>query len=220
MNIIIPLITVVISLAMTYVTAYFRSVYLIKEESGFADILKKQKIFLIVVCILYILVSVAGIILCKYEKYEILKMPQFLLLWECIGICAFIDFNIKKIPNRVLLIGMAGRIAGMIAEVIYNGFSVSDVLLFSCMGAVAGGGMILLCMLFAKDGVGAGDLKIYTLVGFYLGLAGVINVMFYSLFSAALVGIVLLVSKKAKRKTQIPMAPFIFLGLNLYLLFY
>lgn len=210
----------VISVCMAYAAAFFRSRYVSDGKTPLKEIPKKEKKFMIVAGILFLAVAAAGIWLWKAGKYEDVLMPQFLLLWQCIAAAAYIDFKVKKIPNRLLLIGFAGRLAGILLEWLVGGGNVYNTLLFSGVGMLAGGGIILICMFVAKGGIGAGDVKLYALIGAYLGLAGLINVMFYSLFSAALVGIVLLVSKLAKRKSTLPMAPFVFLGLNMYLAFY
>ena len=75
---------------------------------------------------------------------------------------------------------------------------------------------MLICMLFSKGGVGAGDVKLIAIIGFYYGLVGVLSILMVTLVFAAVVSACMLLSKKAKMKSTLPMAPFIFLGLSIH----
>lgn len=187
------------------------------EKRKLTDLLKSEKKALAIFGAVYIAAAAANVLLVMNGKFTPLKSIQYLLLWEAVCAISFIDFKVKKIPNRLLIIAFAVRLIGIPAELLLTELTIYETVYFSLIGAAAGGLIIQICMFFSKGGVGAGDVKLYALVGAYFGFAGLINVMFYSLFIAAIVGIVLLVTKKAQKKTQLAMAPFVFLGINIYL---
>ena len=68
-------------------------------------------------------------------------------------------------------------------------------------------------MLFlTRGGVGAGDVKLFAVLGFYFGSGPIFTVVFLTIVYAAVYNIVKLVMKKTDLKQEIPFAPFIFLG--------
>ena len=75
---------------------------------------------------------------------------------------------------------------------------------------------MLICMLLSRGGVGAGDVKLIAAIGLYYGLAGVLSILMVTLIFAAIFSIVMLATKKAKMKSTLPMAPFIFIGLSIH----
>ncbi len=213
--------TIVVSSILAYLATCFKNCYESKSKFHLNGILKKElKLFLILI----ISYNIAGILFLNFksDKTELLKIFQYLFLWESTLLIAYIDLRKKKIPNIIILVAIGARILGMIFENIILKKSLIDMMIFSCGGLVAGGGFILFCMLlcrvFSKGKIGAGDMKLYAVVGFYVGIIGVVNIMFYSVFISAIVGLALIVIKKVESKTQIPMAPFVFLGLSIYLI--
>ncbi len=95
-----------------------------------------------------------------------------------------------------------------------------EIVVFSLVGMALGGGFILVCMLFSKGGIGGGDMKLYAVIGFCFGLIGVIQVMIYSMLLSAVFCIGLLIFRKAKMRSTVPMAPFILAGLTVFYLLY
>jgi len=60
-----------------------------------------------------------------------------------------------------------------------------------------------------KMGLGGGDIKLWGVLGLYLGLQGVIENIFFSCFAGSIVGIGLIVLKKYDHDGGIPFGPFI-----------
>ena len=67
--------------------------------------------------------------------------------------------------------------------------------------------------LICKKGMGYGDIKLFGVIGYYVGPQTVLGVLFFSLLFAAVYSILLLLMKKIKAKDEIPFVPFIFAGL-------
>lgn len=58
-------------------------------------------------------------------------------------------------------------------------------------------------------GLGGGDIKLYGVLGIYLGPTAVMQNIFMSCFLGAIVGLVLIIAKIIKRENPIPFGPFI-----------
>ena len=82
----------------------------------------------------------------------------------------------------------------------------------SLLGAVIAFALVFLIMLLSKGGMGAGDLKYYTLVGFIFGPLPFLLLFFLSTAYGALGGLVIMKIKKTGRKTAIAFGPFIGMG--------
>ena len=184
-----------------------------------SDALKKNVMLFTILLILYPAVAAFCMFMKRSEPTGLGTIAQYVVLWECVCIIALIDIKVKKIPTFLIYIAVAVRALGIILELFVQKWTVSETILFSLVGALVGGGIIAVCKLFSKNGVGMGDIRLFALIGMFLGLYGLVNIMFYSMFMAAITGIVLLISKKAARKTQLVMAPFVFIGLNIYIIF-
>jgi prepilin signal peptidase PulO-like enzyme (type II secretory pathway) len=83
----------------------------------------------------------------------------------------------------------------------------------------------LLCMVLlviankiSKGGIGAGDIKLLSAVGFVLGLYPVLSAMLFSLLGFILLSALLLLAKKCSLKDQLPFGPFIYVGFLVYCL--
>jgi leader peptidase (prepilin peptidase)/N-methyltransferase len=60
-------------------------------------------------------------------------------------------------------------------------------------------------------GLGGGDIKLFAALGLYLGIQGIMTNIFLSCFAGALIGGILLATKKISRETPVPFGPFIIL---------
>ena len=70
----------------------------------------------------------------------------------------------------------------------------------------------ILCRLLSPGSVGAGDVKLLGVMGLYLGVNHVWSPVFVTLIVLFCTGVYLLVFKKADRKSEIPLAPFLLIG--------
>jgi leader peptidase (prepilin peptidase)/N-methyltransferase len=82
------------------------------------------------------------------------------------------------------------------------------------IGGILGLGFPLLVswlfyLLRGQVGLGGGDIKLYGVLGIYLGPIGVMQNIFLSCFLGSLIGIGLIASKVIKRDHPIPFGPFI-----------
>ena len=100
-------------------------------------------------------------------------------------IIAFIwDIWFKKLPNWLTASGMVlGLIYHLIVEHV-------DGLLFSFIGFLVGGGLMLLLYFF--HAVGAGDVKLFAAIGAFVGVPIILYGMMYSIIYAGIIGLFIL----------------------------
>ena len=135
-------------------------------------------------------------------------------------ICMFADIKGCIIPNEVNFVGF---IAGVILTFVKMSIDINAGL-DSIIGAVIGfliflaiAGLSLL--LYKREGMGGGDIKLMGVLGLYLGVLNNIQVFILSFFLAAIISITLLATKKKNGEDYIPFGPFIVLAAYLTMLF-
>ena len=134
----------------------------------------------------------------------------YIILSSALIIIAFIDLNQQIVPD---VISLPGIVIGFILSFFVPYISFVD----SILGIAVGGGIILVIglggsVIFKKEAMGVGDIKLAAMVGAFLGWKYIIVSLFLGFFLGALAGIILIVTKIKKREDTIPFGPFIVLG--------
>ncbi len=104
-----------------------------------------------------------------------------------------------------------GNRCGSIA-VILDFDSVAMIALDATLAAVIIGAFFTILLLIFKNSIGMGDIKLFCLMGLYLGLSGLLNAVFFSLLVSFFVSIAVLITKKKARNDTLAFGPMIFLG--------
>ncbi|WP_340026112.1 prepilin peptidase [Paenibacillus sp. FSL K6-1096] len=113
------------------------------------------------------------------------------------------DLKFMLIPDKVLLFFLPLFFISVL--VFPEGSLVSHLL-----GAVSGGGILLLLALFG--GMGLGDVKLMTILGFVLGFPNVILAFLVACLLGTIVGGALLITGRIRRKQHIPFGPWLAIG--------
>ncbi|PEC86485.1 prepilin peptidase [Bacillus cereus] len=134
-----------------------------------------------------------------------------LSLFSLLLIISVTDYIYMIIPNRIL----AWFACLLILECAF-------VPLVTLTDSIVGSGVIfilLYCMQkIYPEGLGGGDIKLLSLLGFIVGLKGIFLILFLaSCFSLCFFGAAIIL-KRMKMRTQIPFGPFISLGAICYML--
>jgi len=134
----------------------------------------------------------------------------YIILSSALIIIAFIDLNEQIIPD---VISLPGIVIGFILSFFVPYISFIN----SASGVVVGGGIILVIglagsVIFKKEAMGGGDVKLAAMIGAFLGWRYIIVSLFLGFFLGALTGIILIMAKIKKREDAIPFGPFIALG--------
>lgn len=214
------IIFIVVSILLAGVSMFYRQNYVTEKKVSFRDSIQKNLMLTIAMCVVYILFAVLSLIYYVPKGFSMLDMVQNLLIWDAMFLISTIDFQVKKIPNKLLLVLLGIRVIGLVCTALMYPEDFLPILIHCLIGMALGGLIILIVLLISKGQVGAGDLKLYAIIGFFFGLTGLIQIMMYSLFLSALVAIVLLLSQKAKMKSTMAMAPFVLFGLTIFYVLY
>ena len=129
------------------------------------------------------------------------------MLWPI----AFIDYRTKMIPNYILKVMLVARVAFFIPEFIVLG-DIPHRLLSIAIAIAAVFVSCVLCCLLIKGAIGMGDVKLFCIMAFFLGLEGIWSAIFGSLIASFFISVFSLVTKRVKRKDNIPFAPAILIG--------
>ena len=172
----------------------------------------------------YLLVEVISILLFLiiYFLYGI-SITTLLLLILTLNflIIFFIDFKYYIIPN-VLTFSM--MFLGFVKSFIPSLNPIFPNYLNSLIGGIFGYGIIWSIIFFykqirKKEGMGLGDAKLLSAIGFWFGWFSIPFVIFLSSIIALLSVAPSLLNKSKKFSSQIPFGPYIILGTLIYLLF-
>jgi len=141
------------------------------------------------------------------------QLPAWLWLAAVGLLLAVVDLRTLLLPNRVLLPGVAGGLAllAVAAAVDDRWPDLGRALL---AGAAAFAALLLLALI-APSGMGMGDVKLAGLLGLYLGWLGwpvLILGLFLGFLAQALLGLALLVARRAGRRTELPFGPALIAG--------
>ncbi len=140
--------------------------------------------------------------------FSLKRLALLSVLWPI----AWIDFKTYRVPNAFVLLGLIYRAAILILELFLEYEGVWNRLLFEGIAAVALLFAAFLCTLLIKNSVGAGDMKLFVVMGLLLGMNGIWGAIFASLIVSFIVAVVLLISKKKTRKDAIPFGPALVIG--------
>ena len=148
----------------------------------------------------------------------------YLIFLSSLLVITFIDIEHQIIPNRITLPGIPlALIFG--ATILPDPFSRADSLGFiaSITGVLLGGGLfyiigLLGSVVFKKDAMGGGDVKMMAMVGGFLGWKGVILTTFLGSLLGSIIGISLIMVKGKKWGSKIPFGPYLASGAVLSLI--
>ena len=122
----------------------------------------------------------------------------YLLLVSLLVIITFIDLDHYIIPDELIIFGLIGA---LIFNILGQGISIKDSLLG---GLICGGGMLVLIhlieLLIKKEAMGGGDIKLFGMVGLFLGLKLGLLTILLSVYIGATYGILTIIYSKIKKK--------------------
>lgn len=125
---------------------------------------------------------------------------------------AVIDFRQKIIPNGMILWLFLLRAVLLFLECITMQNRITELLLSSVAGLALAAAMFFVARLVAKEGIGMGDVKLAGVLGFYLGMSVFISDMILTMGFLVITGLILLLLKKVRLRSELSFAPFVFAG--------
>lgn len=145
------------------------------------------------------------------DTFGYVNLSFWLIITVLMIILAVYDLRWMLLPDRVTVPGIVIAL-GMALVIAIVGGNWSD-FWSKLLAALIGGGIFLILSLVA-DGklMGGGDFKLVVIMGLVLGGPGLLLALLIAFNSAAIVGIVMIVTKLRRRNEPIPFGPFLVLG--------
>ena len=174
---------------------------------------KKIPVAIMIFCIIATLVSVGLSVFITgfYSNTFLFTLKRVIilaLLWPII----YTDFKAYRIPNLFILAGLIARAVVLIAEFIWARDTLLSTVIVEVIASVALFFVAVFCTLIVKNGIGGGDMKLFIVMGLFLGVQGIWSAIFLSLLVSFIVAVALLITKKKTRKDAIPFGPAIAVG--------
>lgn len=161
-------------------------------------------------CILTILASVlvsAGV---YFIKKDVVFTVQTFLLVPLLVYVSAVDIKLHLAPNWITYVIFAIGIPNIIFDIINSNYS--DLLWNRVLGIFAGFILLFIAAIASKGGIGAADIKITTALGLILGFSGIFTCLIVGILFAVIFGVVLIIKKKADKKTKLALLPYISAG--------
>ena len=151
--------------------------------------------------------------------YDTLSI-YYLLLVSLLVIITFIDLDHYIIPDGLVIFGSVGAV---IFNILGLGVGIKDSLLG---GLICGGGMLVLIylieLILRKEVMGGGDIKLFGMVGLFLGVKLGLLTILLSVYVGAIYGVGSIIYSRIKKKefnSMIPYGPFISVGALISILY-
>lgn len=170
----------------------------------------------------------AVIFIIMYNKYGFtIKFFADIFLSSILIIVTFIDIQHKIIPNKLLIFCLAAGFLIFMSNIIYNYFIIFESGFWTnhLLGAFIGSGTLgivaaLGCLIYKNDdAMGLGDVKLFFVIGLFLGWKMTIVALILSVFLAAFLSVILILTGIKERKSTLPFGPFIAVATIITLLF-
>jgi len=145
-------------------------------------------------------------------------VPVFWLITSGLVLGTFVDFEHLIIPDRVTLGGIAAGVLISIALPSLHGVEGRlHSLGLSLIGAIVGWGLLwgialLGRLIFKKEAMGFGDVKLIGAIGAFLGWRCVLFTVMLSSFVGSIVGILLVLTQSKQMQSRIPYGPYLALA--------
>ena len=146
----------------------------------------------------------------KNTFVENLDLIKYLILTPMLLSVFVIDYKLQIIPNRLNLTIFE---VGLVFAFLY-GLSNVAISINMVLGMLAGAGMFLALtllggLIYGKEAMGLGDVKLMGALGLYFGLTNIIIITLLSFLIGAVLSIILLATKIRKMDQYIAFGPFI-----------
>lgn len=153
-----------------------------------------------------------------YYRYQTMDTVKALILIGFSLILAYIDKKEGIIPNHLLIVLLWFAFFFRIIEVLMEPSGWIRIVGSAVMGGLVGGGVFLLSYVISRAGVGMGDVKLFAVIGLYVGNYVIVGIMLIALVLTAVAGIINVVRKKRELKEPVPFAPYAAIGVILAML--
>jgi len=170
------------------------------------------------IAVLFVMVWLKGSaqpILAMTPFHSFLVIPIFWVAVFGLALGTFVDLEHMIIPDRVSLGGIVlGLTFSCLVPALHGQPDAYGGFISSLLGASLGVGLLWAIaifgkLIFRKDAMGMGDVKLMGAIGAFLGWPSVIFTLLISSFLGAIVGVSMIAAGKKEMQSRIPFGPYI-----------
>ncbi len=154
-----------------------------------------------------------------YMKFGLgVNFLVYVLFAFCMLLMGFIDIDTYLISDVIVLPGIVLGLAFSAAfPGMHYGLTRGEGVLYSLTGILLGGGILLFLgmvgkLLFRKDAMGGGDVKLLAMIGAFLGWKSVFMTVFFASLFGSIISLTLIALKKKTMEDYVPFGPYLGLG--------
>lgn len=162
-----------------------------------------------------VLVGVVGGLCVGWTTTPLVALPATVVFVVSGTVLFLIDAEHHRLPNRWTLYGAAAMASCYVVAGFTNGADGRSALIRAVVGAAVLACIYLLLVLIHPRGMGVGDAKLALSIGLILGWAGYAELLvgaFAAFIFASIVGIALIIAKRADLTSHIPFGPYMLTG--------
>jgi leader peptidase (prepilin peptidase)/N-methyltransferase len=141
------------------------------------------------------------------------ELPAYLFFAAVLLVLSAVDIATKQLPRRLVHIALVGGVVLLAPAAVAAGEP--ERILWASLGAFVAYGTLALLHLVLRGGLGWGDVRLGAAIGWFVGFQGLRYlplVLLVAFGLSGLVGVGLLVTRRAGRRTMIPFGPFLAAG--------
>lgn len=157
------------------------------------------------------MIALAAVIVTYYDE-NICSYAKTLAIASLMWPMAQIDHKYLRIPNKLILLGLAYRALILLFEVIFYSGNVVSVIISEIAASLGIGLILLISCAVIKNGIGMGDIKFIMLMGMFLGVYKMISTIFVIMIIAFVVALYKLIIKKESKNSEFAFGPIIAIG--------
>lgn len=210
MNYVIACMYAIFSIIVMVGMTYFTNRKIINDEENKISPYRYTGILIVMVVFVTILTGFCGYKIGKQASSIFVVIKMGCCLTATLG-AAVIDYKLKIIPNFIPLSLTGLRVIFLIYELLFTDTAMAF-LLASIIGCLSSFLFLGLANKISKGGIGGGDIKLLSAIGFMSDLYIVLKTLLLSLIICIVLTAMLLMLKKQTIKGHLPFAPFIFGG--------
>lgn len=170
-----------------------------------------------IILIPFLVAEALAVVVFKAYGYGPLKILRYCLLMGALVLIGYRDHKEKIIPNRWLLYLAGIRVILFAVESVCYPALIIENVKFILGGAAASGLLLFAAYVISRHGIGVGDIKLFIVIGMYIGSQRTYIVILASLLIAACYSAVKMIRKRLTAKDEIAFAPFIAIGTTIIL---
>ena len=148
----------------------------------------------------------------SFSNFGSMTGLRYIVLASTLPFISWIDIKKRIIPNAWIVGLLAVRFVILVLDILVMPEQAVFVIISAITGLLMGGLIFLPVRLIRKDSIGMGDIKLYAVIGLYMGGRNVLSVEIMSLVVAVIYGFVMMALKKNEEKGKISLGPCIAIG--------